>query len=165
MTTDDLKALWRPILDSLLVHARLISDDLEGLDQPLWQGVFQAPDGPREEAAMPLRQLLVHLNVATWEVPMVMVSGEGFGPVKDAAAQLADARPSALTADLEQRAERLLEMLNDLDDAVLAHTRMLPFGELTIADALTRAALHVMHHKAQLMVVMRQLGVRPARFL
>jgi uncharacterized damage-inducible protein DinB len=165
MTNADLQGMWTPVLDSLGAYLERIPDDVDGLDQPLWTGCFEAPDGAKDETCMTPRQLMVHCLVASWEVPYALATGEGFGAVKAASAELADAAPSALRAALAQRQQKMADFLAGLDQAALDAPRQSPLGEMSGAQALGRALLHLMHHKGQLSVFMRFLGVRPGRFL
>jgi uncharacterized damage-inducible protein DinB len=165
MTGADLCQLFRPLLDSLDKYFALVPDDLAGLDQPCWQGEFQTPDGAKAEAALTLRQLMVHLLVASYEVPRVMAGASTFDEVRAVAGQLAGQAPSALRAGLAERRDKTLALLADLDESALAATRQLPFGQLTGTEALLRAALHIAHHKGQMSVVLRHCGIRPGAFL
>lgn len=164
MTVALVTSIWTSIVDNLELHLGLVPDDLPGLDEPLWSGTFLVDGVPREETGMSLRQLLAHTVVSATEVPLALVGGQGFEPVKAVSAQLAGAAPSALLAALRERRGRLFEYLAGLDDEAAARIIPTPLGDFPIAGVLGHSALHAMHHKGQVFCAMRLRGVRTGRF-
>ena len=165
MTRGELLGLWEPLLNSLQAVFEAIPDTPPNLGEPLWQGTFETPEGPKDEAAMPLGQLMAHLVVSSYEVPMVLGGKATFDDVRAAGEQLAGASVPELRAALAERVPKALALIGEGDDAELAEVRQLPFGPLTVGDAYMRGALHLVHHKGQLSVLARLAGARPGRFI
>lgn len=165
MTSQDLRTSWTPLLANLAEKMRLFPDDHPRLDEPLWAGAFPGPTGPLEETALTPRELLVHCAVAAHHVPLVFIDGTDFAPVKSAADEMAGLAPGALAAGVESRAPLLLARFDGLDEATIAGLRETPLGTRSLAELLVFAAYHVVHHKSQLMVYLRTIGIRPGRFL
>ncbi|MBI5831542.1 MAG: DinB family protein [Armatimonadetes bacterium] len=165
MTRDDLLGVWEPLLANLENLFKVIPDEPANLREPLWQGTFETADGPKDEAAMPMGQLMAHLVVACHEVPLVLCGQGSFDQVREVSTALATATVPELRAALAERVPKTIALLQAADDADLAVERDLPLGRLTGGQAWGRAALHVMHHKGQLSVLARIAGVRPGRFI
>ena len=162
MTSADLLALYQPLLNGTLGYFRKVSDDTPHLDDALWSGTFDTPDGPKEETAQSLRQVMAHCVIGTYEVPRAMVDGT-FERVPAAAAALAGLAPSDLTAKLEAATAEVLALIGGLDEAALAESRTTPLGTTSVGVALCLAATHLAHHKGQMTVLLRRAGLRPGR--
>ena len=165
MTRVELLGLWEPLLASLQAVFAAIPDDPANLREPLWQGTFETADGPKEETAMTLGELMAHLVVSSYEVPLVLAGKASFDDVRAAGGPLAEASVPELRAALAERVPKTLALMSDGDDADLAEVRQLPFGPLAVGDAYVRGALHLVHHKGQLSVLARLAGARPGRFI
>ena len=165
MTAAELSHLWQVSLASLAEKLALVPDDQIGLDEPLWSGTFDGPQGPLTEQALTPRQLMTHLVVISYEVPKVFIEGGGFEIVKAATGALAGAAPSALLTALQERAPKTLAMIEALDEAALAETKATPLITGTLAEIILLTLLHVAHHKGQLMIELRRMGLRPGRFI
>ncbi|NUQ01501.1 MAG: DinB family protein [Armatimonadetes bacterium] len=165
MTRADVMGIWQPLAASLLEKVKMIPDDAPGLDTPAWEGTFHDGEREKQEAMLTPRQLIAHCTVATYDVPRALVMGEGFEQIRTAGAELAKLNPSGLAQALEQRIAKLMEFLQNLPDERFEEDVATPLGTFSVGQVLARAALHVTHHKGQLHVVMRLMGLRPGRFI
>jgi len=165
VTVAELNRLWKVSLEGLAAKLELVPDDHPLLDQPVWSGQFQGPQGLLDEAALTPRQLMVHLAVISYEVPRAFAEGTGFEPVKAASAELAGAAPSALATALRERIPKTLGMMEALGDARLAETVETPLMTAPLGEILMLTLFHVVHHKGQLMMELRRMGIRPGRFI
>ncbi len=165
MTVAELSRLWQVSLESLATKLELAPDEHPALDVPVWSGRFEGPQGWLEEQALTPRQLMVHLVVISYEVPRAFAEGSGFEPVKTASAALAGAAPAALAAALRERIPKTLAMFAALGDERLAETVQTPLMNAPLGEILMLTLFHVAHHKGQLMIELRRLGVRPGRFI
>lgn len=165
MTRDEVVGVWQPLLTSLENLFAAIPDEPANLREPLWSGTFETADGPKEETAQTLAELMVHLVVSSYEVPMVLGGHGGFDQVREVSGALADATVPELRAALAERVPKTLALLAAGEDDDLAVERDLPLGRLTLGQAYLRGALHLTHHKGQLSVLARLAGARPGRFV
>lgn len=164
MNNQDLLTLWMPAVTGLPDKLRLIPDDAPLLDTPSWSGTFDKGGEAVAEQAQTPRELLVHLVVASYEVPLAFIQGD-FSAVGAAAQPLQGQPPSVLADALEQRIAKLQELLASLSDKELAAPRQTPFHQGDLGGMLALGVLHLQHHKGQLALEMRRMGLRPGRFL
>ncbi|MCC7494501.1 MAG: DinB family protein [Fimbriimonadaceae bacterium] len=164
MTRDEVRHLWGLTASAIVAKAKLLDEATPKLDEPFWSGTFDGPQGPLEEQAMTLRETLVHLCIALWEVPRALVEGTGFEPVKEASAALQGSSIANLQAALAEREAKLLAWLETLSTERLAEVVETPLGAKSVGEVLLFTALHATHHKGQLMQLLRLSGVRPGRF-
>ncbi len=165
MTREQLLSLWQPSLAALERAFAVLPDEPDNIDTPLWSGTFETPQGEKQEQALTLRQLLAHLVVSAYEVPLGL---SGFGQMSQVGQLQPVLRQKSvpeLRAELADRVARMIEFLNGLDEAELNVTRELHGGTRNVGEALGRAALHLVHHKGQLSIYVRLAGGRPGMFL
>lgn len=165
MTRVELQQLWLPLFDNLVEKARLVPADHPALDQPFWSGEFQKADETVTEQSLTPRELLAHLAVAACEVPHALLGGGDFTPVREAFERLKTVSPEAIADEIAAGRERISTLLDGLDQESLDKLVTTPFGDRPVSGVLLFSALHVEHHKGQLMLALRLLGVRPGRFI
>lgn len=165
MTRVELQQLWLPLFDNLVEKARLVPDEHPLLDQPFWSGEFAKVGETVTEQSLTPRELLALLAVAACQVPHALLGGGDFTPVREAFERLRTQTPAAIADEIAAGKERISVVLEGLDQEALDKLVTTPFGDRPVSGVLLFSALHVEHHKGQLMLVLRLLGVRPGRFI
>ena len=127
---------------------------------------FSAAPGTRT-----VSQLLIHLAVSPdWQLEVHgqhLVSLEGYdfpGRFMKAAAEEQVPRTKAQIIDLLQRsADSFASFLDGLSDSALSETVSMPAGQPPRSrfEMLLSVKEHEMHHRGQLMLIERQLGIVP----
>lgn len=94
---------------------------------------------------------------------MSSITGEDFGKFMGEGAEMSATLTTKdeIIAALRKNGESFAKMLDHMDDAQLAEGVMLPGGEKGRLEMLLGVKEHEMHHRAQLMVLERMVGIVP----
>lgn len=120
--------------------------------------------------SMSVRDHLAHLaSYSMWaeivhgSARMSAITGEDFGKFMGAGAQLSESltTKNAILEALRANGDSFAQMLDHMDDAQLTETVQLPHGDKGRLEMLLGVKEHEMHHRAQLMVLERMLGIVP----
>ena len=119
---------------------------------------------------MSVAEILAHMATNTlWGVKVHIVEKKGavtmqefgaFAGIAGAAAKALDSK-DAIIAALKANGEALAQGLESLSDASLGESLTLPGGSKSRFEMLLGLKEHEMHHRAQLMVMQRMMGMVP----
>lgn len=119
---------------------------------------------------MTVGELLAHMATNTlWGVrvhftdKMSSIAAPQFGEFQATAREAASklTTKDAIVAALKENGEQLAHGLEGISDAALAEVVALPGGDKTRFEMLLGLKEHEMHHRGQLMVIERMLGIVP----